>query len=119
MTELIACLSTGKGTWGHVARLMQDNRWEKVILFTNDYGSQNFKSENNKSELITINENIGIKELRDDIKNKLKGKINGTEVAVNFISGTGKEHMALMAALLQLGIGIRFVALTKDGIEEI
>lgn len=119
MTELIACLSTGKGTWGHVSRLMQDPQWEKIILLTNDYCAQNFKSENSKAELITINENIGIKDLREDIKNKLKDKIKGTEVAVNFISGTGKEHMALMAALLQLGIGIRFVALTKDGIEEI
>ncbi|MEK6860686.1 MAG: hypothetical protein AABY07_01825 [Nanoarchaeota archaeon] len=119
MTELIACLSTGKGTWGHVSRLMQDPQWEKIILLTNDYGAQNFKSENSKAEIIAINENIGIKELRDDIKSKLKDKIKGTEVAVNFISGTGKEHMALMAALLQLGIGIRFVALTKDGIEEI
>ena len=119
MTELIAILSTGKGTWGHVARLLQDQQWEKIILLTNDYGAQNFKSENDKAELVTINENIGIKELREDIKVKLREKIKGTEVAVNFISGSGKEHMALISALLQLGIGIRFVALTKDGIEEI
>lgn len=119
MTELIAILSTGKGTWGHVARLIQDERWEKIILLTNEYGAQNFKYDNSKAELITINDNIGIKELRDDIKNNLKERIKGTEVAVNFISGSGKEHMALISALLQLGIGIRFVALTKDGIDEI
>jgi len=119
MTELIAFLSTGKGTWGHVARLMQDQQWERIILLTNDYGAQNFKLETNKADLIIINENIGIRELRDDIKNKLKERIKGTEVAVNFISGSGKEHMALISALLQLGVGIRFVALTKDGIEEI
>jgi len=26
MTELIACLSTGKGTWGHVNRLIEDGK---------------------------------------------------------------------------------------------
>ena len=44
MTELIACLSTGKGTWGHVARLMQDQEWDKIYLITNDYGKENFNS---------------------------------------------------------------------------
>lgn len=118
MTELIACLSTGKGTWGHVARLLQDQRWGKVYLLTNEYGKENFHTSNNV-ELVTINENMGIKELRDDIKVKLQSKITGSEVAVNFISGSGKEHMTLVSALLQLGVAIRFVALTKDGIEEI
>jgi len=118
MTELIACLSTGKGTWGHVARLMEDSRWNKIVLITNDYGKENFKT-NDKTVLIAVNSNAGLKELREEIKSKLKSEIKGTEVGVNFISGTGKEHMALMSALLQLGIGIRFVALTKDGIGEI
>ena len=118
MTELIACLSTGKGTWGHVARLMQDQEWEKIYLITNDYGKENFNS-NDKTELINVNMNSGLKELRDEIKEKLSNRIKGTEVAVNFVSGTGKEHMALMSALLKLGIGIRFIALTKEGVEEI
>src|SRR3989338_4444303 len=107
MTELIACLSTGKGTWGHVARLMQDQEWDKIFLITNDYGKENFNA-NDKTELINVNMNFGLKELRDDIINKLGKKVKGTEVAVNFISGTGKEHMALMSALLKLGVGMRF-----------
>ena len=118
MTELIACLSTGKGTWGHVSRLMEDPRWSRIILITNEYGKENFKS-NDKTVLIPVNANSGLKELREEIKSKLKEEIKGTEVGVNFISGIGKEHMALMAALIQLGVGVRFVALTKDGVEEI
>jgi len=43
MTELVACLSTGKGTWGHVSRLIADGTWEKIILITNDFGKENFK----------------------------------------------------------------------------
>ena len=116
--ELVACLSTGKGTWGHVNRLIQDQEWEKIFLITNEYGKENFNA-NEKTELISVNMNQGLKELRDEIKEKLKDKIKGQEIAINFVSGTGKEHMALISALLQLGIGIRLTALTKEGIEEI
>ena len=118
MTELIACLSTGKGTWGHVNRLLQDKKWDKVFLITNEYGKENFQKDE-KTELIAINMTQGIRELRDNIHDVLKDKIKGTEVAVNFISGTGREHMALIAALLRLGVGIRLVALTKEGVEEV
>lgn len=118
MAELIACLSTGKGTWGHVNRLIQDGEWEKVILITNDYGKENF-SKDDKTELIAVNMNQGIIELREEILKNLKDKIKGSEVAVNFISGTGKEHLALVSALLRLGVGIRLIALTKNGVEEV
>ena len=30
--ELIALLSTGKGTWGQIAGLMQKGEWEKIII---------------------------------------------------------------------------------------
>ncbi|MBU2634512.1 MAG: hypothetical protein KJ674_04685 [Nanoarchaeota archaeon] len=115
MSILIACLSTGKGTWGHVSRLREE--FDKIYLITNDYGKENFQKDD-KTELIALNFNQGIKELRDNIMNELKDKIK-EEAALNLISGTGKEHMALLSALLKLGIGIRLIALTKDGIEEI
>jgi len=118
MPTLIACLSTGKGTWGHVSRLIEENEWDKIVLITNDYGKENF-NKNDRTELIAVNIDIGIKELRDEMYNILKEKIKDTEVAVNFISGIGKEHMALISALLRLGIGIRLVALTKDGMSEL
>lgn len=118
MTELIACLSTGKGTWGHVNRLISDGTWDKVILITNEYGNENFQK-NDKTDLICVDLNQGIRELRDEMGEKLKGKIKSSEVGLNVVSGTGKEHMALLSALLRLGVGIRLVALTKDGIEEI
>ena len=47
---------------------------------------------------------------------KLKGKIKGIEVALSIASGEGKQHMALMSALISLPVGIRFTALTKDGL---
>ena len=42
-----------------------------------------------------------------------------TEAAVNLISGNGKEHMAVISALMKLGLGIRLIALTPNGIKEI
>jgi hypothetical protein len=118
MVSLVAVLSTGKGTWGHVGRLVADGTWDKIFLITNEFGRENFKNEKN-AELIVVDSKKGLEELREEIKAGLKGKINDTEVAVNVISGEGKEHMALMAAILQLGMGMRFMALTKDGIKEI
>jgi len=118
MPTLIASLSTGKGTWGHVSRLIEDNQWDKIILITNEFGKENFKK-NEKTEFVVVKVDGGLKELRDEILNTLKERVKDTEVAVNFVSGSGKEHMALMSALLKLGVGIRLVALTKEGMAEL
>jgi len=117
MTCLIACLSTGKGTWGHISRLIQDGKWDKVFLITNEFGKENFNNASN-AEFIIINQNQPIKELIENIQNSLKDRLEG-DVALNIISGTGKEHMSILSALLKLGIGIRLVSLTQEGIEEI
>jgi hypothetical protein len=112
--ELIALLSSGKGTWAQVSGLMKYGEWDKVILLGDDFAKQ-FTSEK-EFEFIQINLDKKIKELRDEIKEKLKGKINGTEVALTIASGDGKEHMALISALINLPVGIRFAALTKEGV---
>ena len=112
MTTLVACLSSGKGTWGHVGRLIADGDWK------NDFGKENFTPEK-PADFIIVDSTQGLKELRNQIGDQLKLKIKDTEVAVNLVSGTGKEHMAIISALLKLGLGIRLIALTKDGIEEI
>jgi len=117
MPELIACLSTGKGTWGHVNRLIQDGKWDKILLITNEFGKENF-SKDDKTEFIVINSNQGLEEMKNEIQSKLKGKLKDLEISLNLASGTGKEHMAIIAAILKLGLGIKLVALTKDGVKE-
>lgn len=119
MAQLVACLSTGKGTWKEVTSVINNEKWDSIFLITNDFGKEKFKSMSKNTELIVLDLDQNIKSLRDKIKEKLKPKIKGTEVAVNFVSGSGKEHMALVSALIQLGIGIRFIAPTDKGIEEI
>lgn len=115
--ELIALLSTGKGTWAQVAGLIKYGDWDKIILLGDDFAQQ-FTSEK-EFEFINIDLNKKIKELRDEFKEKLKGKINGTEVALTIASGDGKQHMALISALINLPVGIRFAALTKEGVIDV
>lgn len=112
--ELIALLSTGKGTWGQVAGLMNQGEWDNVIILGSDFAKQFTSSK--KFEFIQVDLNKKLKDLKDEFFQKLKGKINGTEVALSIASGDGKEHMALISAILGIPAGVRFVALTKDGI---
>ena len=59
-----------------------------------------------------------MKETIQTLKENLKGKIDGTEVALSIASGNGKEHMAVISSLLKIPAGIKFVALVKEGIIE-
>ena len=112
--ELIALLSSGKGSWAQVAGLMTHGDWENIILLGDDFAKGFTHAK--KFEFIKVDLNQKLKDLRDDFSKKLKGKINGMEVALTIASGDGKEHMALISALLGLPVGVRFAALTKEGV---
>ena len=112
--ELVALLSSGKGTWAQVSGLIKYGEWDKIIVIGGDFAKE-FKADK-KFEFIKINQNSKLLELKKELVEKLKGRINGTEAALSIASGDGKEHMALISALLSLPVGVRFVALTKDGI---
>lgn len=112
--ELVALLSSGKGTWAQISGLMKYGEWDKIIVIGDDF-AKDFKHDKS-FEFIKIDLSKKIKELRDELMQKLKGKFNGTEVALSIASGDGKEHMALISALINLPVGIRFAALTKEGV---
>ena len=118
MTDLIAVVSSGEGTWGHVQRLVNSGTFEKVWILTDAFGKEKFSVEFPFTPLV-IDASRPTNLLAEDIRQALEGKITDLEVAVNFISGSGKEHMALLSALLKLGLGIRLVVLTKEGITEL
>lgn len=118
MTDLIACLSTGKGTWGSVSRLINTGSFEHVFLITNDFGKEKFSADE-KCSLIVVDSQKPIEHLTKDIVAGLQGRIKNTEVALNLSSGTGKEHMAILSAVLQLGLGIRLVNDREDGFAEV
>ena len=115
--ELIALLSSGKGTWAQVSGLMKYGEWDKIIVLGDDFSKQ--FTHQKQFEFVNINLNQKIMDLREDFMKKLKGKVNGVEVALSIASGDGKEHMALVSALINLPVGIRFAALTKDGVVDL
>lgn len=118
MTDLIACVSAPEKSWAHVERLIKEQDWSKIFIITDDSGRKNFKT-GKKVEFISVDFQKPVFELIDDIRNGLKGKISDFEVALNLVSGTGKEHMAILSALLKLGIGVRLMAVTKEGVREL
>jgi len=117
MTQLIALLSSGKGTWNEVAQLIKSQQWGQVFLITDAFGSK--FSASDKIELLVVDFGQSTAALSEDIRKKLSEKVNGLEVAVNLSSGAGKEHMALLSALMKLGLGFRIVTVTDRGYKEL
>ena len=111
--ELIAFLGAGQGTWAQVAGVIKRGEWDNIILIGDSFAKK-FTIEKD-FEFIEITSS-GLVDLKEEILKKLQGKVKGTEVALSIASGEGKEHMALISALLSLPSGIRFTALTKDGV---
>lgn len=115
--ELVAYLGKDKENWGQITALankMQD--CEKVVL-VKDKDVSGFPK-NDKCIEVSVNSAQPLTELKEDIMNKIGDKVSGDfEVAVSLASGGGKEHMALISALLCLPVGIRLVVFTKNGIE--
>ncbi len=118
MTTLLACLSTGKGSWAKLNGIVSGAEWQKVILITNQFGKEHFSS-NEKIELLVFDLEKSPDILSDEIVAALHGKSIGSEVAINMSSGSGDEHMALLSAVLKLGLGVRFVFLKNNKVEEL
>jgi len=112
--ELICLLSSGKGTWAQISGLMKHGEWDKIVLVGDDF-AKDFKHEK-EFEFIKIDLSKKLKDLKEEFSAKLKGKFQGMEVALSIASGDGKEHMALVSALINLPLGVRFAALTKEGV---
>lgn len=118
MTDLVACVSSGEKSWAHVSRLIKEEGWSNIFLITNESGKTDFKCEK-KANFVVVDFQKPVNKLIEEIKNGLKGKITDLEVALNLVSGNGKEHMAILSALLKLGVGVRLMAVTKDGVREL
>jgi ERCC4-related helicase len=112
--ELVALLSTGEGSWAQISGLIKHGEWDKIVVVGSEFAKK-FTADK-EFEFVKVDLSQKIKELRDDLSRKLKGKFKGTEVALTIASGDGKEHMALISALLNMPVGVRFAALTKEGV---
>ena len=112
MTDLIACLSTGKGTWIEVSKLMRAADWAKIFLIAPKFSMEKF-THDRKFEFVEINPDGEIEDMKKAIVEKLKNKLD-IETAISIVSGSGKEHMAVISAALTLGAGIRLVSIKDD-----
>jgi hypothetical protein len=122
MAILVACIGLDEAARRHVQKLIADGDWEKVVLVASTEAKEGFVREKESEKevfWVLIDQKRLLKDLKMDIREKLVGHVGFGDVGVNIIAGSGKEHMALFGALLSLGCGIRLVALTPDGVQEI
>ncbi|MBI2133728.1 hypothetical protein HYU11_03540 [Candidatus Woesearchaeota archaeon] len=117
MTDLVACLGTDPKLWNYIEKLTQGENWDNIHLICST-DSSSFSSKK-KISIIQIDLKTPLPQLTSQIRNNMDGKINDTEIAVNLALGAGKEHMAVLSALIKLGLGIRLVALTPEGVREV
>ena len=114
--ELVGCIGDDKASWGQISALINRGEWEKIILIVPE--SMKELPSFDKAIILKINFSLPIKEVKEDIKKKLKDEIgNSFEVALSLASGNGKEHMAVLSAILDIPAGVRITAFTKNGIE--
>ena len=117
MSILIACLSNPE-TWIDVQKLINTKEFAMIYLVCNQWTKDNYQNPNN-AELVLIDEKKSISENAEKIVSALQGKIQELDVGVNLISGTGAEHMAILSAVIKLGVGMRFVTADQQGIKEL
>lgn len=114
MIPLIICLGEGKGTWSEAAKILKEN-WSETYIVCPEFVAKKWQG---NQKLIVVDDKANIEELTLKLANEFKDKFFG-DVAINFISGSGKLHMALIAALLKCGVGIRLVISSDKGVKEL
>ena len=115
MTDLIASFTTDNHS-KHLHKLIDHGEWDRIFLITTDEIKKRHKFEK-EVICIIVDPKKHIDEYVNDIKSNLKGYF--LEVGVNLVNGTGKDHMALLSAVMKAGLAFRLVAVTKNGVEEI
>ena len=120
MTQLVALLSTGKGTWAEVASLINKTEFDEVFILTNAFGKDKFTNlPDKKVEVFVVDFDKDVLNLVKDMHSALQAHIKFGDVAINISSGQGKEHMALFSAMIKLGVGIRLVTISNNEIQEL
>ena len=118
MTDLIVCLTGQKPYINHVKKLIEEIDWGRIFLVTDETNKNLLKTEKEITRIV-LDFTKPVSEIIKELTDELKHNVSGTEVALNLVSGGGKEHMAILAAILRSGVGFRLVALTKEGIVEL
>lgn len=113
--ELVAFLGEDEENWGQVTGLLNHGEWEKAIIIKTKSALK--YSHPKITETVIVDSTKPLTELKEIITKEMKNKLSGFDANVSIASGNGKEHMALISALLSVPVGIRLVVFTKKGIE--
>lgn len=114
--EFVAFAGTDKENWGQILTIVKRMKPERVVIVKNSE-VKNFPNIPN-TDVVSVDSSKSLIDLRTDIMTKIRKTLsNSFEVALSLASGTGKEHMALVASLINLPVGVRIVAYTQNGIE--
>jgi len=114
--HLVAFVGTDKENWGQITALIHRMECEHIVLAVNNTVNDFPVSE--KCSVVEVDNTLPLLELKKALIESLKPRIGKEfEVAVSLASGTGKEHMALIAALLNIPVGIRLAVYTKQGVQ--
>ena len=114
--EFVAYIGEDQASWGQVTALLNRLDYDKAVLLVDKHVSG--YPTNEKTEVVSIDSSQSMLSLQKEMQTQLRKHIGGEfEVALSLASGTGKEHMALLSALLQLPVGIKLVVYTKEGVQ--
>ncbi len=114
--EFVAFVGTDKENWGQITALINRFETDRMVLVMGK-DATDFPT-TSKCEKIVIDTGKSLVSLKEELLEKLRQKkIGDFEVALSLASGNGKEHMALISALLSLPVGIKLVIYTKEGVQ--
>ncbi|MBI4451169.1 hypothetical protein HY642_04295 [Candidatus Woesearchaeota archaeon] len=120
MAGIVVVAGEGKGTWTEVFRLLDSEQWSNAYVVTAPFFEEKFKERYKGKAAVTVITLDDTKSLPVLIK-ELSAVFSALtdDIALNLISGTGKQHMAVLAALLKAGVGIRLVSIGEKGLIEV
>ncbi len=114
--EFVAFVGSDTENWGQVSALLNRLEYETALIVRSQ-GADSFPI-GERCTVLDIDTTQPLLALKEELLSKLKSKLSGDfEVSLSLASGTGKEHMALLSALLNIPVGVRLVVYTRDGVQ--
>jgi hypothetical protein len=114
--EFVACIGQDTQNWGQITALLNRLEYEKAVLVVD--GMASGYPTNDRCTILKVDLGQPLLTLQQDLREKFKKTIGGEfEVALSLASGTGKDHMAVLSALLNIPVGVKLVVYTKEGVQ--
>lgn len=116
--DLICLVFEPEDTWSHIRKLIERGEWKGIVIVTDRTCAKRFSAQKG-FQTVVIDPEIAAVDIIKHLTPALRPYLTDFEAGLNMVSGTGKEHMCVLAALLKLGVGVRLVALTKEGVQQL